>query len=960
MLRLALGALIVGGLAALPALAGDPARSPGTAALLDLSAGDLHFTLTKRTGVQLFLRGVPVIRQSTLYIVKPGWTGAYLDLDKDIPAVSTGIDADAKVGTASVDNRDAYASYRFELGPDNTFKVTCTFASKGPAALVEYDAGYINANLIQGARFSADAAKGKIDGVVPLFAATADEDASKLVSSFSRVAFDTVQGRVELTVEASEALMKSVTLFDARKNTSAWAQKNPVFWLGIGVPAPPLPEGEQTITLTWKFGEPASKTSIPSASGSARLVPLKEAQVPFVPDTPVIPQPKAVKPGKVPFRIIPGKTIIYLSKTPSDEEKQGARELQAEFKDFWGAAIPIRKTGIPSPNSNPGPGTIIIATKAAITAMMTAEDIAHAEKDPSYTDLGKHAEGYFLGVDGDVAGIIGADPRGAYYGAQTLKQLIRVDGKGVFIKPVEISDWPSLSMRGVHWFGGPDAWPFHKQMIDRIISAYKMNTMVFQCDYTQWATQPKIWSTERSSTKADVKKAVDYARAHFIEPIPLVNTLGHSEWLFWNDQNLDICTDPKAKFAYDPENPHTYEVVMPIMQEAVDLFQPKYFHIGHDEVTTNGAFPKPGSSKTASELILADINKMHDWLTAKGIKTMMWGDMLLHESEASDAGLAPSKQEAIARRAGVPKDIIIADWHYQGSDPAFPSVPVLQDAGYKVLGTTWYDWGNIQNFSRVLNQQNSLGFLQSTWAGYNMFPDIVKGDSFNQFVAYLLGAEYAWNGGKPNVADLGYRPDDAFLAAWNRRPVSMAKRSGFAVDLSPVSNAGMWDWMSTATLKTAGAKVAPFPTAKTALGGITFQPSRPVWLAGALNPSGSWPKAVTIPLAGKKAAELHFLWATTNSADKDTQVATLKIAYADGTSAETPIAYGRQVFAFTDPQAGPQTTTAWQGATAYGGTASVRRWMWINPNPGKAITSVTLSSAETEAAPVLLGITGIQ
>jgi hypothetical protein len=34
--------------------------------------------------------------------------------------------------------------------------------------------------------------------------------------------------------------------------------------------------------------------------------------------------------------------------------------------------------------------------------------------------------------------------------------------------------------------------------------------------------------------------------------------------------------------------------------------------------------------------------------------------------------------------------------------------------------------------------------------------------------------------------------------------------------------------------------------------------------------------------------------------------------------------------------------------------------MWINPSPAKAIKSVTLTSAETEAAPVLLGITGIQ
>lgn len=946
MLKFALAALVFGGaLTVVPAFAADPAT------LVDLSAGHLRFTLNKRTGMGLTVHGVPFIRQSTLYIVKPGWTGAYLNQDKDVPEVTTSTDGQKKIATATIDNLNASAKYRFEVSPDDTFKVTLTFAGKGPESVVEYDAGYLNANILQGAKFSADTINGKVDGVVPLFAKSADQTESKIAPNMSHVTFETAHGRIEMTVEGTSEITKSLTLFDARLDTSTWAQKNPIFWLGIGVPAPPLPPGEHTITITWKFGEPPNKTTIVVAKGTPKVVALKEAQVPFVPDTPVIPQPKQMKPGKDPFRVISGKTVIFVPNTASAEEKQAARELRAEFKDNWGVEV-----GITTEPRKMAPSCIVVSTHPR-------ENPPGYNEAPESRNLFAHPEAYFLTTSAPMVIVNGADPRGAYYGVQTLKQLIRVDAKGVYIKPVEIADWPSLSMRGVHWFGGPDAWPFHKKMIDRVLSALKMNTMVFQCDYTQWATQPKIWSSERSSTKADVKKAVDYARAHFIEPIPLVNTLGHSEWLFWNNQNLDICTDPSTKFAYDPENPKTYDVVMPIMQEAIDLFQPKYFHIGHDEVTTSGAFPKPGSTKTATDLILADINKMHDWLTAKGIKTMMWGDMLLHETEATDAGLAPSREESAKRRAGVPKDIIIADWHYQGSDPNFPSVAVLQKDGFQVLGTTWYDWGNVQNFSRVLNKENSLGFLQSTWAGYNMFPDIVKGDSFNQFVAYLLGAEYAWNGGKPNVADLGYRPDDAFLAIWNRRPVSMAKRAGFTVDFG-----GILSEARNERSRRTGSELrvpSPIPELGTrnskpiALGGITFRPSKPVWLAGALNPSGAWPKSVTIPLKDRKATDLHFLWATTFAAAKDTPVATLKVSYTDGSTAQTPIAYGRQIFAYTDAQAGPQTTTAWSGKTPLGQSANVRRWMWTNPTPAKTIKSVTLTSTESEAAPVLLGVTGI-
>ena len=110
-------------------------------------------------------------------------------------------------------------------------------------------------------------------------------------------------------------------------------------------------------------------------------------------------------------------------------------------------------------------------------------------------------------------------------------------------------------------------------MISRIIAPFKMNAMVFQTDYAQWASQPKIWSPERSTPLADIRKTVATARAHFLEPIPMVNGMGHAEWLFWNKQNLDIAADPKDPYAYNPENTASYERLFGVMKEATDLFQ---------------------------------------------------------------------------------------------------------------------------------------------------------------------------------------------------------------------------------------------------------------------------------------------------------------------------------------------------------------------------------------------------
>ncbi|HEY3266276.1 MAG TPA: glycoside hydrolase family 20 zincin-like fold domain-containing protein [Armatimonadota bacterium] len=927
------------------ALLALPVAALAQTPVLELAAGHLQFRLMPRSGFQLVARGVPIIRENHLYLMKPGWTAAYLNQDELTPTVTSTTEGDARVGTALYETPDGSAKYRFELRPDDTFIVSLTFQGKTLPAVMEYDAGYINANLISGTKFTAKTVDGDKQGIAPLFAASAEQEASRLTPRLSSASFETALGSFAIQVDGTDDITKTLTLFDARGGAQDWARKNPVFWLGIGSPDVAVTPGEHTVTVTFSFGLPIPKQTIPAAEGSAKVSTLKAARIPWTPDTPVIPHPKEMSTAGLKSVRIGAGSAIFIPTDASPENRAAAIELQAEFRDFWGRKLPITRVKSAAAVKTPAGAAAIVVGPAAFAA---------APKSP----VNAHAEGYTLSANGARVNIAGTDPHGVYYGAQTLKQLIRADEKGIYVKAASIVDWPSLAMRGVHWFGGPNSWPFHKKMIDRILAAYKMNAMVYQADYTQWDAQPKIWSEERSTPKAQVKKTVDYARSHFIEPIPLVNTLGHSEWLFWNKQNQDIVADPATNFAYNPDNPHTYEVVFPIMQEAIDLFHPKYFHIGHDEVTTNGAFPPAGSTKTATQLILEDTNRMHDWLAKKGIITMMWGDMLLHETEATDAGLAPTKEDARIRRAGVPKDTIIADWHYQGGDPSFPSVDVLQKEGFKVVGTTWYDWGNIQNFSRVLNAESSMGFLQSTWAGYNMDLNIVRGEEMRQFVAYLLGAEYAWNGGQPGLDGLGYSADDAFLTAWNRQAMSMAKTPGFTVDLSDLSNARMWDW-APIEAPAASAKNAPFPRGKATIGGIAYQTGAPVWLAGALNPAGAWPKSVSIAIGGKKASEVDLLMGATFASAVGTPVAAVTFHYKDGSKAELPIIYGRDIFAFTDLRAGPNVTAAWRGVSPRGENASVRRRAYANPEPSRAIAKLTLTSLETESAPVLLGVTGI-
>ena len=920
------------------------------APLLDMENGPLRFTLGPGNQHKLTAHGVPVYRSASLYMTFPNWQHVVLNQDAMTPKVTASNANGVKMGDAVYENDEGYARYQFELKP-SAFTVDLLYRSKVNAPReIEVDAAYLNANLIKARPFTADTVEGPRSGFVPLYAKTDDQEASRLSPFIKSATFDSAIGRINIGVQGNREETSSLNIFDARKDPHEWGNNTPVFWVGMGSPVRPLQKGDNRLKVTWSFGAPPPRPAAVKAA-APKLVPLKSATVPHGIELPLIPTPKDQSNAGADF-VLNNLTRIIIPDAATAEEKQAAQELKSELGEFWNIKATVLTEKAAKAMKRPGCRDIVLCRQGVVK---------HAAFIGSMKpSVPASKEGYWLGVRNSGILVSGYDARGVYWGAQTLKQLLRTGAKGVYVKAKTVTDWPSLGFRGVHWFGGPGSYPFHKKMIERIVSPLKMNAMVYQADYTQWDSQPKVWSQERSTPKADVRKSVALARQHFMEPIPMVNGMGHAEWLFWNGQNLDIAADPTQPYAYDPTKSKSYDVLFRIYEEAIDLFKPRYFHIGNDEVTMTGKFPPAGSNKTVTELVLADTNKRHDWLKARGLETMMWGDMFLHRSEANDAAHALTPEDSAARRAGIPKDIIITDWHYTGTDPNYKSVPILQKEGFRIIGTPWYNWNNIANWAVALSANKSMGFLQSTWAGYNMDLGIVKGDSAMQFVAYLLAADYAWNGGTPALQDMKYNPDEAFWSLWDRKPVSQRTRTGWAMDLAASANADLWDWTR---LLPGAKKVGQNPTkplsGQVTRQGTVFQVGRPVWMSGPLNPDGVWPESLKIPFGNRKVSEIHWLWGTTNATERKTPVATVVVEYADGETATAPVRYGEQIFAFDDQSTGAYTTIVWDGTNPYGEKVSCRRWIWENPRPGFAIKSVTVTSSQTEAAPVILAATAV-
>jgi hypothetical protein len=603
---------------------------------------------------------------------------------------------------------------------------------------------------------------------------------------------------------------------------------------------------------------------------------------------------------------------------------------------------------------------------------------------------------YFLQVTADGIRIVGRLPEGAFYGVQTLMQWLQPTEGALEAAPVRIIDYPHLKWRGVHLFGSTEAG-FLPRLIENVIAHAKFNHLVLECGYGQWETIRDAW-VDISAPKSLLREAVQVSRQNLLEPIPLIQSLGHMYWAFRNDANKHLAEDPDTPWAIAPRGAETRPFLQRLYDEVFEVFQPRHFHAGLDEVTLRGRFPNRPESRGASvaELFVEHTEWVHAELKRRGIqKVLMWGDVLLAPGEANDGGAhAKSPDEARFTRERLSKlpDLVICDWHYTPAEPErYISLDVLQRAGFKeIVATTWYNPRNIATFAKAARQRRIAGLLQSTWAGYSLNEGTLQGIELRQFVAYLLAGAYAWDTDLPMPDELPYDFERLFIERYRREAVPLQARAGFMVDLASAYN---FD------LTTLSPLFAELPKGEVWLGGHRFVVGNRVSALTPLPPSpasgrgGVWsaeaelppdagadasalqerainalmlasylapapmPREVRIPL-NRRAQSLYLLHTAGWQTEQGREVGRLVVEYADGTQAEQPILYGRHLRAWNDRLYALEGLPLWRARDAEGSLATVRLLHWRNPHPDKLIRAVRFVATDPIAGWTLLALSG--
>lgn len=920
-------------------------KTPVMTELFPTTVGRCTFAWTASQGLSLAYEGVPILRKSTLYIVKAGWSGTLLG-QPDAPRAVTVADlpGGGKTARVTLENDAAVCVYTLTATPDDRVTLDLAYRLKQDIPAEFEFAGYLSAPVLLNAPYTAETTEGRRSGRVAVAqpAARASQEQNRLMPPFTGLTFDTRLAK--MTVAFSGTSPKPV-LFDARSDAQGWAKDFPVFWMGIGSPSLPLTlaDGERRATFRFAFDAPPAPPAAPEASGEgAKILPLSAARMPVVAQTPlVIPRPKQMQAAEKSFRITP-ETRIVVADNANVRDKQGAELLRQEIRARFGfdAAL-VRARGVVE-------GVNVIAVgepgrNAILDRLLTAERVTPPAKP----------EGYAVAVTPRAVAVVGRDRQGSLWGMQTLIQLLDADADGPQVRPVRIHDWPTLSVRGIHLFYGRDAYPFQTKLIDRVLSRFKMNTLFIQAEQLRWDADPAI-APSWAGRKEDIARQIVFARRRGITMYPLVQSHGHMEWLFAGKRNLAFAEDPETPYALNVSDPRAVAHLERFLAEADTLFNAPAFHLGLDEVAMRGRMPHR-SKKTFVELFLQNVSHWRQFFARRGKTVWMWADMALPPDGLRDH--APSAEEAAKIRAALPRDIVMVDWRY-GPHTSFPSLKLLKDAGFPVVAATWFNPVNIQNFARAAVQEGALGALQTTWAGYESKESILETDQRKQFTAFVLAADYFWNGGEgPVPEDLPYNADAVFTRQMaGPQPVDTRTRSGFAVDLTGLTTRPLPDWLGYGPEH--GFDVPAMPRLDD---GTLYRltPGGVLLLGGRLNPPASYPDAVELPLGDRPAAEVSLLLAASHRATGGAKVGTLVVTTTDGAAHTVDLIYGRNIAAADDTAALPAAPVAWKGRTGAGQPVALRRLVWTNPDPARTLRSLTITSQDIEAAPAVFAVTGV-
>jgi len=381
-------------------------------------------------------------------------------------------------------------------------------------------------------------------------------------------------------------------------------------------------------------------------------------------------------------------------------------------------------------------------------------------------------EGYVLHADENAVVIAGSDERGAFYGLQSLRQLIAGGEKPLQVPGVQVRDWPDKPFRGVKLYvPGRSSIAYFRRFIREVMTFYKFNTLMMEMNacmrlerhpeinsgwvefvrdtnYSRLNYPPgALHGREQNSShqdcgdgsfleKDEVAELVRWVKAHYIEVVPEIPTFTHSFYLLARHKDLTDVPGDKWPDTYCPSEPRSYQLIFEVMDEYIEVMKPRLLHAGHDEWFAPFGICPRCKGKDFGGLYGQDLRRIHDYLADKNIKMAIWGDYLLERVRGkglqkrtapdgwqytSPGAMTPQQVKDL-----VPKDILLYNWFWGMEDGGQENEARLDEWGFHQV------YGNmepgLENYLERSKRKTIIGGAPSSWAAtteFNMSKDMI-------------------------------------------------------------------------------------------------------------------------------------------------------------------------------------------------------------------------------------------
>lgn len=360
-------------------------------------------------------------------------------------------------------------------------------------------------------------------------------------------------------------------------------------------------------------------------------------------------------------------------------------------------------------------------------------------------------QGYRLQVRPDQIRLISHDAAGAYYGAMTLRQIVRQSRQGTPLPCLQIDDWPDFPHRGVMLDISRDKAPTLstlRGLVD-LLAEWKVNQFQLYTEHTfAYRRHRTVWERASPLTADDVRELDAHCRERHVELVPNQNTFGHFErWLRRPAyRDLSECPDGfeqhgrrREPTTLNPLDPRSIELVGELLDELLPHFASRQVNVGCDETWELGQ----GRSRAACQRqgvgrVYLDFLRQINAITRRHGRTMQfWGDIILHHP---------------ALIAELPDDAIALAWGYEADAPFARDCPRFAEAGvpfYVCPGTSsWNSFlgrsdnalANIASAAEHGLAHGAVGLLNTDWGdnGHHQPPAV-------SWPGYAYGAAASWS-----------------------------------------------------------------------------------------------------------------------------------------------------------------------------------------------------------------------